>query len=105
MLACSHEFTSGPTSHYWSSGRLEVRSADQRQRTAAADRLTGIQNIQDTPFLTEANLTLALESGDTYIAGEAVAARRLYKGSRPMGAMVDRAELPRRLTQPARLLM
>ena len=45
MLARSHEFTSGPTSHYWISGRPQVGSADQRQRTAA-DQQTGIQNIQ-----------------------------------------------------------
>ena len=31
----------------------------------------------------------ALESGDTYIAGEAVPVRGLHKGSRPMGTMVD----------------
>ena len=48
----------------------------------------------------------ALESGDTYIAGEAVPVRGLHKGSRPMGTMVDGEALPPRCTSPpARLLM
>lgn len=101
----SHELTSGPTSHNWS-GRPRAGSAGQRGRGAA--QKTGIQNIRDTLDGRTVCLTLALESGDTYIpAGEAVAVRRLYKGSRPMGAMVDRAALPRRLHQlrPVRLVM